>query len=136
MGAIPACNCNKKPGEEEITFPDKDSKDIEKVKSEQKMESPNSERIKEDTKVQSSNQLNNINTKINSDTNNNTSSLVNHNNNVNNVSKHNQSSFILPPIQNDNGNNLLDNSSSLDNIPMEVYEDKLEVEMKSTELKN
>ena len=31
MGAIPACNCNKKPGEEEITFPDKDSKDIEKV---------------------------------------------------------------------------------------------------------
>ena len=68
MGAIPACNCNKKPGEEEITFPDKDSKDIEKVKSEQKMESPNSERIKEDTKVQSSNQLNNINTKINSDT--------------------------------------------------------------------
>ena len=52
MGAIPACNCNKKPGEEEITFPDKDSKDIEKVKSEQKMESPNSERIKEDTKVQ------------------------------------------------------------------------------------
>ena len=130
MGAIPACNCNKKPGEEEITFPDKDSKDIEKVKSEQKMESPNSERIKEDTKVQSSNQLNNINTKINSDTNNNTSSLVNHNNNVNNVSKHNQSSFILPPIQNDNGNNLLDNSSSLDNIPMEVYEDKLEVEMK------
>ena len=46
MGAIPACNCNKKPGEEEITFPDKDSKDIEKVKSEQKMESPNSERIK------------------------------------------------------------------------------------------
>ena len=130
MGAIPACNCNKKPGEEEITFPDKESKEIEKVKSEQKMEDPNSERIKEDTKVHSSNQLNNINTKINSDTNNNTSSLFNHNNNVNNVSKHNQSSFILPPIQNDNGNNLLENSSSLDNIPMEVYEDKLEVEMK------
>ena len=139
MGSLPTCECKKKHGEEEVVFPQGQDNITVNPKEEQKASAlPKRNKVTEEPEKAKA-----INVKQNSDTNatsltnnnNNNNVIFPHNININNISRHNQSSFILPPIQNDNGNNILDVSSSVDNMAMEVYEDKIEIRVNENESK-
>lgn len=135
MGSLPTCKCKKKQGEEEVVFP----QGQDNIESNSKKEQKASSLFKRNEKVtEEAEKSKTVNVKQNSETNatsltnnniNNNNVIFPHNININNISRHNQSSFILPPIQNDDGKNILDVSSSVDNMAMEVYEDKIEIKV-------
>ena len=137
MGSLPTCECKKKHGEEEVVFPQGQDNITANPKEEQKASAlpKRNEKVTEEPEKAKA-----INVKQNSDTNatsltnnnNNNNVIFPHNININNISRHNQSSFILPPIKNDD---ILDVSSSIDNMAMEVYEDKIEIRVNENESK-